>query len=165
MASLDIRKQQLLEKYWAGETSLKEEAELRKLMDGSDEGLSHFFNEAKDLKEKTIELNVRQLIQEHSSTLKKDKAVVPGVKRIQMRAILAYAATFLLLISAYFGFQNIKPHPIDVGQGQETFDDPELALEQTEAALAFLMTKMNKGQKPAANSLKRIETLDVIIPK
>ena len=108
-----------------------------------------------------IDLDVAGLIKAH-----KNKR---SSKVFTLRRVLSVAASVMLVVSIYFMRDQYTASESQVEQivynEMETYEDPELALEQTKAALAFLATKMNKGQEATVKNVKRIEVLDDVIPE
>ena len=156
MGSLN-RKEVLLKKYWDGESTLKEEQELKGLLTPEDGALHQFFQSAEDLKSNSVDIDIRSLISDTEE---------PQARIINLRSayrILSYAAVVLVLILTTTWMINRDADPEVLAQ-QETFDNPELALEQTKEALAFVFNKMNKGQNTTLSNVKRVESLDDIIP-
>lgn len=157
MDSLDKKKQELIEKYWEGTTSLAEERVLKEMLTEEDGALYDFFNDLNNLTHKEIEIDVARIITESNEQAK-------PVRLFRLNNILAYAATVTLLLGAftfYQSYQSAQPQLVDM----ETYDDPEQALEQTRAALAFVMNKMQKGQNETMQNVKKIGALNDIIPK
>ena len=63
------RKQELLEKYWSGETSIAEEQELNSLVQDEDEGfMKSYFEDFDTLKSPTIDIDVRSLVSQKSQS-------------------------------------------------------------------------------------------------
>lgn len=157
MGSLDNRKEVLLEKYWDGQTSLEEEKELKSLLTPDDGALYEFFGDVNSISSKEIDLDIPGIIEAA------DRSQQPA-RIFRMNNFLAYAASVILLVAAVFTYQQLDRSQPTYAM-EETYEDPEEALEQTKEALAFVMSKMNKGQEQTMQNVKRIEALDVIIPK
>ena len=47
----------------------------------------------------------------------------------------------------------------------DTYEDPELALEEIKAALVLVSSKLNRGKKEAAKNLNKIESIDKIFKR
>lgn len=122
----------LLEKYFEGETSLAEEAQLQDYFASADVApeLEHYrplfgyFAGSRDI-------------------VPEREIILPGKKK-GMNWIPAAASVILLLGAgtfAYFNYGSEKPQ--DLG----TYDDPELAYQQTQKALEMLSHHVNSGVK------------------
>ncbi|MDX1684597.1 MAG: hypothetical protein R3275_05125 [Saprospiraceae bacterium] len=158
MESLDKRKKELLQKYWEGTTTLEEERELRSLSSGKEDGaLGAYFGGIENISERSVDIDVEGLINKESGQSRR-----PMI--IRMNRVLAYAAAVLLLVSAFFVFDRYQNEEPQIAS-EETFEDPELALEQTREALAFVAAKMNRGRTETVENVKKIEVLNDIIPK
>jgi hypothetical protein len=153
---------QLLDKYWAGETSLTEESQLSSYFTSGkvDEEfkayapLFAFFAEERNL---TIDIE--------DDIIAKIEAAKPEAKIISFnwRRAIAVAASLLLVISLGILTYRNQEHKKQVDLAQlDTFESPEQALEQTKAALQFLSTKMNKATDKAAKTISKTKSLDII---
>lgn len=149
-----VRRKELQEKFWKGETTLQEERELQSLA-GEDKTLDSYFHGFSDLKDASIDIDVKSLLQSEEPVAK--------IRSLRVRNLWAYAATVALLVFAVFTYNNNTTAP-EIAVTEETYDNPEEALEQTEAALAYLMSRMKTGQNKTKNNVKRIEALDIVIP-
>ncbi len=138
----------LIAKYWAGETELLEEKQIK-----------DFFSEAFDLPEDLeIERKIFTYFQgeANSPALKEDlttrlrsqwsKTLEKPVKKISIwKEVLQYAAIVLpLMIIGYFIIQKDKAQTVTTYQ-TDTFDDPKKAIAETEKALVLLSKNMNDG--------------------
>lgn len=135
-------KERLLEKYYNGETTLAEEQWLKK----------HVF-EAEETVEQLIFKDLDALKQQHT------KSNIPNKKEqnIRMRFItvcsLVAAAVVVLFVwnplGSYFRANvfetKIGKEILVSNTGEGTIEDPEVALEQAQKALAFVSEKLNTG--------------------
>lgn len=153
------RKEELLEKYWNGSSTLKEEKELKDLV-GEDEAswMGSYFSEFDELKHATIEVDVKDLIKQE-----RPSAIVRSLRSFQRN--WSYAAAVAVLIIGFFTLQDQMTTAPEISVHAETYENPDEALEQTEAALAYLMSKMKTGQDKTVNNFKRVEALDIVIPQ
>lgn len=138
---MDLQIEKLKEKYWAGETSLAEEKELKAYFEANP-SLSknrRYFAELKKQKQ-----------------LKASHAFVhPGRKKRQTR--MSVAATILILIAvSLFVFQNNNK------QDQFAIEDPQEAFEITRASLMKISEGLNKG-KTYTRELNKINKAKEII--
>jgi len=136
--------EELLEKYFEGETSIAEENKLKDYFSSSDvaqhlEQYKPMFGYFSEAKQQSFEQQI---------------APLPRRDTNRRSAWLSVAASVVVLLSAgtfYFLDRNAQPHE-DLG----TYDDPEIALRETQKALSLLSAKMNKG----VESVQYIEQYD-----
>lgn len=135
------RKQHLLNKYWAGETSLEEEQELRQLSaiiaKEDQEEEAAYFQVLEDFR--SLE-STGPLLSDVVEIQKMTKA--PG-RRIPFRFYWNVAAAVLLAI----GFAWSIYQPIIPEKAQEIVleDDPEKAFEFAKQSLLLMSSKLNEG--------------------
>ena len=133
----------LLEKYYAGDTSLEEEQDLRALMLKEDL--------PDDLRQQAA---LFQYFQQEKTSRKYDaampifngKAKKATVKPLR-NWVLGIAASILILIgfgTVVYQFQNA---PLQQESQQDTYDDPNMAYEEAKKALLLVSTKLNSGKK------------------
>ena len=155
----------LIEKYFNGETSLSEEASLRKYFNSG--------NVANDLKQ--YEPLFQYFEAEQESVLTEDfdnklfEKLETGAKIVPMRSkrfvLLRVAAAIVFLIASFFLFQNIsEPEPstktAQIDWEQYEPETPEEAYEETKKALQLLAMKLNKGTKKAAKEVSKMEKIN-----
>ncbi len=153
MAQLnDIHK--ILDLYWSGESSLEQEKILRDYFQRDDidpslapyRGLFNFFSEEKKNEIKLEDLKLPFEEESHGAT----------VRRLRpFQRWIGVAASIILLIGFFWVFQT-KSHSYN-----DTYQDPELAWEQTKEALYFLSNKMDKGAEESVEQIKQLERLDL----
>ncbi len=153
----------LLEKYWEGESSLQEEETLKQYFNNGNvapeleqyQSLFQFFKEEQDVMiSDDFEKRLFQQIEQ-------EQKVVPAkVRRLSwMTSIRTIAAVGILLMGAVFVFQNIdQPKPDDVWAEYE-IQDEEQAIEATKAALALLSGKMKKGSRKATKGFSEMKSV------
>jgi hypothetical protein len=151
----------LLEKYWAGESSLEDEQILHLYFNQSEVSLHHeelvaYFKYLKS--ERNIEIDVTDEV------MQKIQKAPAQTKVIDMswRKIISIAATIALIFSVGLGvfqYQQLKKSELTA---LDTYQTPEEALEQTKAALAYLSARMNRGTDKALDGLIKTETLEII---
>jgi hypothetical protein len=140
----------LLEKYWNCETTLEEESLLQEYLSGSDitEDLKEFaplFQYYKSQRKVKISEGFEEkVINEIESKEKKGK-------RKYLHIYYKAAAAVILILF----FVTIQQRFIAVREKatvvvQDTFDDPEKALEETKKALLLVSEKWNKGKENIA---------------
>lgn len=142
----------LLEKYWEGETSLEEEKQIKQLLLSKDENIlqnekimfSFFENE------KTIKFN-GQLPSKDSKVIKHN-----------FKRNIAIAASLVMLLSygTLIYTNNGKGNGNNIVKHEIT--DPGEALELTKDALAMLAVNYKKGEESVTSTIENLEKLDII---
>ncbi len=149
--------EQTLERYYAGDTSLKEEQELADVLSRSDA--------PEHLKEEAVALafysNTRQSSKSNIRMEAITKHSTPPAKVISLgiRQIAAAAAVLILMTSLYFSMKvsNSSREVYAVVNDQKIYDKGE-AYAETVKTLAFVSEKMNAGNK----YLKHLNKLEYI---
>ncbi|MFK8008425.1 MAG: hypothetical protein AB8H03_18855 [Saprospiraceae bacterium] len=152
----------LLEKYWEGETSLQEEDKLKQYFNNGNvapqleqyKSLFQYFKEEQDVMiSDDFEKRLLEQIENES------KVVPAKIRKLSwMTSIRTIAAVGILLMGAVFVFQNLPPDETDVWAQYEIEDEQE-AIEATKAALALLSGKMKKGSKKATKGFSEMKTV------
>lgn len=140
---MDLRIEKLTQKYWAGETSLAEEKELKAFFE-KNPSLSkdgRYFAEIK---------KQQQAQPRHSFSH-------PVRKKTQTWMSMA-AAILILITVGFFVFQNNNK------QDQFAVQDPQEAIEITKASLLMISEGLNKG-KTYSQELNKINEAKKIINK
>ncbi|HEU4497260.1 MAG TPA: hypothetical protein VFR70_09435 [Flavobacterium sp.] len=122
------RIENLIEKYFEGETSIAEENELKVYFSSSDvaQHLEHYkamfgyFSSAKEQKS--------------------ERQLPPPSKRLKA-AWLSVAASIVILLGMFAFYNRMSSQNQDLG----TYNDPEKAFEETQKALNLLSQKVNVG--------------------
>ncbi len=145
----------IIDKFWLGESTLEEEAILRA-----------YFNSD------TIE-SIHQPFQAYFNFIKSERniqfdkelslpgtTVQPAAKIIKLRSMrkwIGVAASILILVGFFWilNLQDNKTTQLD------TYENPELALEQAKEALFFLSNKMDKSAQSTAEQIKQLEKLSI----
>lgn len=152
---MDSDRLKYLEKrYWAGESSLEEERELRAGVksgaDGISEHLVFLFQEIETNQNQSLDADFEEEFWLKANTVTNGEARV-----FTLSLFMRYAAVGIILCGVTFALWNIILKN-DYGQSQttteiaadDTFDDPEVAFEETKRALVFASQKLNKGKEP-----------------
>ncbi len=135
--------EELLEKYFEGETSIAEENELKNYFSSLDvaqhleqyKPLFGYFTVAKQ------------------DSFKQQIAPLPVRENRRKYAWMSVAASVTVLLGVgMFAYFSQTSQPQDLG----TYDDPEIALRETQKALALLSVQVNKG----VESVQYIEEYD-----
>lgn len=120
---------QLLEKYFEGETSLQEEKELK-----------NYFSSKNIAPELVQYQNMFGYFSKEKATESKREIVLE--KKSNSRKWLGMVASIVILLG--IGFTFLKPIQQD---SLGTFDDPEIALIETQKALNLIAENLNKGKE------------------
>jgi hypothetical protein len=151
--------QLLLEKYFAGESSLDEEKQLKQYFNQADvadelkryKPLFQFFKE-----EKTVEM-ARPIVLPYA---------IPHLKSRQWYWKVAAAAIALLMVSVV-SFKQLQKHsnPFFLSHKNPNYvvldegDNPQKAFEQAQAALMLVSKKMRKGERAATEGLMKVKSV------
>ena len=143
---------ELLDKYWEGETSLEEERELKNLILADD---SLEFEE----------LKVMFSFFENESEIEYKGQFKPKKTRVifhNFRKNIAVAASILLLIFSGISILSTISRSSKSLIARSEISNPDEALKITEEALSLLAINYNKGEKSVRENLKNLEKLDII---
>ncbi|MDX1942996.1 MAG: hypothetical protein SFU99_20700 [Saprospiraceae bacterium] len=160
---------QLLEKYFEGETSLQEEAQLREYFNGATiheslrpyQPLFRFFQSEREQKLDTIfeEQLLRQLQKTEQPHLK--------VRRLSIW-MARVAAVALLTIGVWWGYQQMNPaktapvaQAIDWSKYEP--ETPEEAYQVLKTSLKKASTELNQGAATAAEEMSKMRKITEII--
>ena len=152
---------QLLDKYWAGESTLEDEKNLAAYFSSGQ--VDEAFKPFKPLfdyfdHERQVSVDLEDQVMERI----RSKRVEPKVIRLSWKRALAVAASLILLVTAGISTYRYQLSKKDTLVMQDTFDSPEEALEQTKAALLYLSNRMNRVADQTTKSLEKTENLDII---
>ena len=159
----------LLDKYWKCETSLEEEAELRKFFENGNipedlqpySPLFRYFGSITELKPEE-ELHVPELNDGVIGEAKRDKSP-EGKHRIIRQWFYRAAAAVILLVSVFIIHQQMGPvRKKAVELTKDTYSNPEQALQETRKMLMLISVKLNKGEAQAAKLYEFHEAEDLI---
>ncbi|WP_145718424.1 hypothetical protein [Chitinophaga japonensis] len=132
----------LLEKYWEADTSLEEEALLRRFF------VTHRDALPEDLREAAPLFSYFQAESEKELPALPDDRILPLRRARPWQHWMKYAAMLLLLAGVGYSVQQFrqKQQQLDLSAWQQdTFTDPEKAYRETEKALELLARNLNKG--------------------
>jgi hypothetical protein len=150
MSPKDI--ENLVEKFFSGETSEMEEARLRALVKADDlpdhlTDVRLYFeamdSQQEEMLDNSFEDDLFSIIESRGSK---------PVKRRWIYRVASVAAAILILISIWFGTDLFDPKP-----AYGTIDDPVMAFQETKKVLDEVSKKMNKGLKPAKKTVDKVE--------
>lgn len=145
----------LEKKYWGGKTSLEEENELKSAVrSGSSEvsgSLISVFNSSSQLHAVGLDDDFDSAFWQKAKVQNSDKQA----RVFTLSMFMRYAAVGIILlgISGVIWTLALKDnHQEEVAQTEfikvDTYDDPEIAFEETKKALMYASQKLNEGQKP-----------------
>jgi len=120
---------ELLEKYFNAKTSLQEEKELKNYF--SSENISPEFMQYQDM------------IGYFSKEQKTETQRAFYIKKTSKRDWLSIAASVVIILG--IGFTFLKQSPTENNLG--TFNDPEIALAETQKAFNLIAENLNKGKE------------------
>lgn len=168
---------ELLKKYFEAETSVEEERILKDYfgkaaISDRHRKYEHLFNFLKQ-EENVLSGNFDERLLAAMQPEPSGKAKL----RSLYAPLLKIAAIFLLLTSAvFFGYKTWEDKRSEdllaksegkrgatIIEINDTYDDPELAREQLEKALALLGDKLNKGRELSVTGMEKLEVMDKAI--
>jgi len=136
----------LLEKYWNCETSLEEEAQLRKYFTSNEvhEELREFAALFKYFKSEH-DVHLSDNFDEKLLGQIENKKRTGKIRYLKIYYKVAAAVILILfIVTVHQRFIAVKEKATTIVQ--DTFDDPEKALEETKKALLLVSEKWNKGK-------------------
>ena len=153
---MDSRRSELLEKYWAAETSIQEEQELKEIVmqfqEGEDEELkalfSYFKAEVQPELDTSFDDEIVALITEE-----KEAKVISFNDYFRRHASIA-AATLVMAVSGFLFIQQQQQY-----QSEDTFETPEEAYVAFKQQMLMVSNYMNKGNSviDGFSSLSNVE--------
>ncbi len=153
---MDIKElRKLLQRYYSGETTLKEEDTLKKYFVDNPDIDEEFqaekeqftmFDKAKkqDVPFKDFEIDLEKIIDDQ-----KVKYPVFRTNKTWIK-IAGVAASILILFGVYNSIKYLTGKP----EFEDTIDDPRIAYEETKSALLYISDKLNYGTKELNNISK-----------
>jgi len=144
--------EQLIEKYYAGETSEQEETQLRAYFSAKDIPDSQMAAKLyfMALKASADEKLGDDFDSKLMAQLSDEKPA--STFRIWTYRISAVAAVILLMLAIWFGADLVQPKSV-----YGTITDPKLAFAETQKVLDEVSKKMNKGLQPAKKTVEAVE--------
>lgn len=153
--------QELLEKYWAGDTTIEEERRLK----------AYFENEevAEDLRYAAPyfrALMAEKALQMQAAPLPRRKTLL---REIPWQRVAATILLCLLSVAGWRAWQQQRTEKALASVRErlyhDTYDNPEEAAREIKAALALVSSKLNKGKRTANKGLHQMEKVEKYIPK
>ena len=154
--------EELLEKYWAGETTLQEEEALKVyftsgIPPGKD--VAYFSYLQRKSAENPLDASFDEAILEK---LSKNESVIKAPNTYFSYWLVAASLAVVLSIGVIFRneiFRTEAPPPV---VHADTFDDPEKAFEETKKALLFLSSKLNESNEYTSQLSKFDESQEIL---
>lgn len=134
----------LIQKYWEGQTTLEEEKQLH----------SHFSKEAKS-GYGTPEEALFSFFEAEKAKVSTGVINLPKKKEaklFKLSYIRAIAAGLALVMGSWWAVQHFDNAPKKI-----TIEDPEVALQVTKEALTFLKEKVNKGEEKVKDNIIHLD--------
>lgn len=153
---MNINIDNILEKYWKGETSLEEEHQLRNYFKSDSiedrhqqyKALFGFFSQEQQLKIKDDEISI-------------GRSMVRTTKvRSLMIRMTAIAASVVILLG--IGMQIFDQNDTMYKNKYTELQDPDEALAITMDALGFLSNKYESGSQPMTKYMKNFEKTEIV---
>lgn len=139
----------LLEKYWAGESSLEEEEQLRHFFVTHQQQLPPDLLEAASLFRYFAEEQEREWPEPAEGWPEPAPPVRLQPVTVQLwQRWMQYAAVLLMVAGIGYSIQQFRykqRQPAIAGLQRDTFNDPEQAYRETQKALQLLARNLNKG--------------------
>lgn len=155
---------QTLEKYFEGETSLAEEAQLRAFFNNGKvpteyEKFRPLFAATDDLQKNSPSENFTDVLLdrlENEKGRQKKRQLWTYVSRI--------AAVFLLCVMSYFAYQQTQENVYASNLEVDTHTNPEEAYQDAKDALILVSSKLFKSKQAAEENLAKLDALNVALP-
>ena len=161
---MDSKKVEVLrKKYWEGNTSQKEEEELKKLAEKRPSQLDSDRKYFSFLNKKGAEHPLNDEFDREILRLIDTKKEKSKLKYITIKYwYIAASLTLIISVSIIFksGIFNAT-NSVQVVQA-DTFEDPEKAFEETKKALLFLSTKLNQSSEYATQFSKFEQSQEIL---
>ncbi len=149
---------QIIERYWEGESTLDEEQLIREYLQSDQVADEHlelkalFGYFAQEMSIGSSRSFDTQLLEETSS-----EAKVFNLSKY----VRAMAAVFALAICGYIGYQAVNTMDDPTSNMVYEVEDPEEALEITKQALAMLSTKLSNQTTQVSKDMQHLETATI----
>ena len=160
--------EQLLEKYWNGDTSVEEEQQLQRFF-SEEEVPEHLEGVATLFQSFGADRQFKQLDDDFDEALIRN--IEKSDKLSPFKNWLSIAATVLLLLVSALWVKDILPEQTEQPVAEtttieeDTYEDPRLAYEQTKEALLLISSMMNKGTQQVEKLEKFHEAQESVKPE
>jgi hypothetical protein len=153
MKAMDIKQlRKLIQKYYNGETTLKEEDALKKYFLESPAIDEEFRSEREQFimldKAERQDVPVKDFEKKLEALIDNQKVIYPVFKRSKIWLQIAAVAASVLII---FGVYNSIKYLTGKHAYEDTIDDPYLAYEETKKTLLYISEKLNYGTRELEN--------------
>jgi hypothetical protein len=139
--------QDLLDKYWAAETSPEEEVQLRAAFEKDDSSIQAAY--------------FQFLNAESAKVMKTSVSPVTQTRRIVLKRTMSIAAAVLVLVVAGFLIQRSMITDIQQSTADtdniDSYEDPMEAYEETKQALLMVSEKFNSSREMAEEKLEKAQ--------
>ncbi|KPK79900.1 MAG: hypothetical protein AMS27_17545 [Bacteroides sp. SM23_62_1] len=164
----DMKKiEELIRKYYDGETSLEEERKLHWFFQTSDipshlqsdaDIFRYHYKQRKEEPSAGLEEKLIRLLQdqEHKKSY--------SLSGRSIRLVSGIAASILVLLALWMGIGRDWSGKQQAGTFQDTYDDPQLAYLETKKVLIMVSEKLNTGTKDLEYLRKYDEGIDMLGP-
>lgn len=155
---------ELLEKYWEGETSLQEERALKSYFELGPVHPDHkayapLFQMFKKEQAETLEADLGAMIKmEVHNSVNTGPAAFFKTRNLYPRLRMIAAGLALLLTVGFIVNKFVKTDPV---LASHEVEDPEEALRVTMDALAFLGVKLNEGTDSVNKNMKKVSSTKI----
>lgn len=157
---------ELISKYWEGNSTLEEEHQLRTYLNTKEGKLEHpeessmfgFFTMQREIETSITDFPVERL--ESVEALNK-----PKVRSLNSLSFVRnIAAALLIILGGYFVWNNISmpPEKSQLAENWKEVEDPKEALKITKEALAFLSNKVDKSERLLKNNIAKLSVNKIL---
>jgi len=159
--------EELLEKYYNGETNLEEERKLHwyfqtheipNHLKPDEEIFRYHYKQTTEEASPDLTEKLSKLIDEEG---RKSRFILP-VRTIRM--ISGIAASVLILLALWIGIGRDFMQQRNLGKFADTYDDPQLAYVETKKALLLVSEKLNAGTKELQYLKKYNQSMGMLEP-
>ncbi|MEO1514952.1 MAG: hypothetical protein AAFV95_08060 [Bacteroidota bacterium] len=165
----------LLEKYWAGESSLEEERQLKQYFSQADIApelkpfqsvFQLFAQEASPSLDEDFDRRLEQRLHQQAKTVRLSTADKRPARFLYRRIASAAAILLLAVATVWWVWPETAQKPAvasNVDWEKYECPNPEDCLEQVQMALKLVSGKLNKGTDVAASGLEKMEVATSIL--
>jgi len=156
----------LLDKYWEGETSIEDEKVLKQYFSTSDVAAEHeafkdlfvFWDNTSKIKYPTLD----QTVDNQTIEIKHESKGIVRSLSIK-KYVYAVAAVIVMTIASIFVVKNLhnEVQPKETYSQVQEIEDPEEALRVTKEALALLSKKLNSSTKTVKENMGELEKASI----
>lgn len=161
---MDLRKaEQLVRKYYSGETSPEEEKALREYME-SCKDLPEYLAPEKELfsmysRAAESDMPMEEYMESLEKLIDEQARKRIGISRPVLHWVSGIAAGLAILLGSYLMVLNKPPDDGRIAL-KDTYTDPQQAYEETRKVLLYVSEKMNEGTSPLAGISKMNQSME-----